>query len=105
MKEVKVLLAQSCPVRLLCPQDPLDKSTGVGYHSLLQGIFLTQGMNPSLRLCRQILYHLSQQGSPRGPELKKDKKQNRDLVTKYEVQVWMISQKQNRTECTIRAEC
>ena len=68
---MKVLLAQSCPVRLLCPQDPLDKSTGVGYHSLLQGTFLTQGMNPSLRLCRQILYHLSQQGSPRGPELKK----------------------------------
>ena len=27
------------------------------------------------------------------PELKKDKKQNRDLVTKYEIKVWMISQK------------
>ena len=30
---------------------------------LLQGIFLTQGSNPSLLLCRQILYHLSHQGS------------------------------------------
>ena len=27
------------------------------------------------------------------PDLKKDKKRNRDLVTKYEVQVWTISQK------------
>ena len=31
----------------------------MGYHSLLQGIFLTQGLNPHLCLlhCRQILYH------------------------------------------------
>ena len=34
-------------------------------HSLLQGIFLTQGLNPSLPHCRQILYHLSYQGSPK----------------------------------------
>ena len=33
-------------------------------HSLLQGIFLTQGSNPGLLHCRQILYHLSHQGSP-----------------------------------------
>ena len=33
------------------------------YHSLLQGIFLTHGLNPSLLHCRQILYHLSHQGS------------------------------------------
>ena len=32
-------------------------------HCLLQGIFLTQGSNPHLLLCRQILYHLSHQGS------------------------------------------
>ena len=34
-------------------------------HSLLQGIFLTQGQNPNpcLLHCRQILYHLSHQGS------------------------------------------
>ena len=32
--------------------------------SLLQGIFLNQGSNPGLLHCRQILYHLSQQGSP-----------------------------------------
>ena len=29
--------------------------------SLLKGIFLTQGSNPGLLGCRQILYHLSQQ--------------------------------------------
>ena len=33
-------------------------------HSLLQGIFLTQGSNLGLLNCRQILYHLSHQGSP-----------------------------------------
>ena len=32
-------------------------------HFLFQGIFLTQGSNPSLLHCRQILYHLSHQGS------------------------------------------
>ena len=32
-------------------------------HSLLQGILLTQGSNPSLLHCRQILYHLSHQRS------------------------------------------
>ena len=33
---------------LLCPCHSPGKITGVGYHSLLQGIFLTQGLNPSL---------------------------------------------------------
>ena len=33
--------------------------------SLLQGIFPTQGLNWSLLHCRQILYQLSHQGSPR----------------------------------------
>ena len=40
-----------------------SKNTRVGSHSLLQGIFLTQGSNLSLVRCRQILYHLSHQGS------------------------------------------
>ena len=39
------------------------KSTGVGCQSLLQGIFLTQGLNPGVLHCRWILYHLSHQGS------------------------------------------
>ena len=36
----------------------------VSSHSLLQGIFPTQGSNPGLLHCRQILYHLSHQGIP-----------------------------------------
>ena len=44
--------------------DSPGKNTGVGCHALLQGIFPTQGSNPGLPHCRQILYHLSQQGSP-----------------------------------------
>ena len=33
------------PTRLLCPWDSPSKNTGVGSHSHLQGIFLTQGWN------------------------------------------------------------
>ena len=47
--------------RLLCPWDSPGTNTKVGCHSLLQGIFLTQGSNPGLLLCRQILYCLSHQ--------------------------------------------
>ena len=67
-------VTQLCPT--LC--DPMDcslpgssphgilqaKSTGVGCHFLLQGIFPTQGSNPGLQHCRQTLHHLSHQGSP-----------------------------------------
>ena len=49
------------PSRLLCPWDLPGKNTGMGCHFLLQGIFLTQGLNQSLLHCRQILYHLSYQ--------------------------------------------
>ena len=34
----------------------------MGGHFLLQGIFLTQGLNLSLLHCRQSLYHLNHQG-------------------------------------------
>ena len=71
-KHMKVLVAHSCltfcdplePTRLLCPGDSTDRNTGVNAHSLSQGIFLTQGLNPGLPHCRQILYGLSHQGSP-----------------------------------------
>ena len=33
------------------------QESGVGCHFLLQGIFPTQGLNPSLCFGRQILYH------------------------------------------------
>ena len=65
---VCVLVAQSCltfcnPIRLLCLWDSPGKTTGVGFHSLFQGIFLTQGLNLGPLHCRQVLYHLSHQGS------------------------------------------
>ena len=36
--------------------DSPGNNTGVGCHFLLQGVFLTQELNPSLLHCRQILY-------------------------------------------------
>ena len=68
------MYAQSC----LTPCDPMDcsppdssvhgifpgKNTGLDCHFLLQGIFPIQGLNSGLLHCRQILYHLSYQGSP-----------------------------------------
>ena len=43
----------------LCPWNCPGKDTGVGCHYLLQGIFSTQGSNPGLKHCWQILYCLS----------------------------------------------
>ena len=51
------------PSRLLCPWDSPGKNIGLRYHSLLQGILLTQGSNPGLLHFWQILYYLSRQGS------------------------------------------
>ena len=65
---------QSCPTlwdRMDCSLpassvhgDSPGKTITVGCHALLQGIFPTQGLNPGLSHCRQILYCLSHQGSP-----------------------------------------
>ena len=63
----KVLVAQSrptlCSLWTVARQPPLSmgfsrQNTAVGSHSLLQGIFLSQGSNPGLLRCRQTLYHL-----------------------------------------------
>ena len=69
------LIAQSCPTfcePMDCsppgssvPGDFPGKNTGVGCHAHLLGLFPTQGSNPGFLQCRRILYHLSQQGSPR----------------------------------------
>ena len=53
-------LYELLPAKLLCSWDAPGKNTGVGCHALLQGIFLTQGLNLGLLglwPCRQILYH------------------------------------------------
>ena len=74
MINLKVNVKVTQPCLTLC--NPMDytvyspwnspgQNTGVGSLSLLQGIFPTQGSNPGLPHCRQILYQLSHQGSPR----------------------------------------
>ena len=73
LKDVKVKVTQAfltlcdpvecSPPRLLCPWNSQEKNTGLGSHSLLQRIFLTQGSNQSLPHCRQTLYYLSHQKS------------------------------------------
>ena len=50
---VHAKLLRSCPTlcnptRLFCPCDSPGMNTGVGCHALLQGIFLTQGLNSHL---------------------------------------------------------
>ena len=64
LSHVQLFVTPWTPARFLCPCDSPGKNTGMGCHSLLQGIFLTRGTNPGLSHCRRILYSLSHQGSP-----------------------------------------
>ena len=67
--------AQSCltlcdpqglgPARILCPWNSSGQNTEMCCHSLLQGICLTQGLNPGLSYCRQMVNILSE---PQGIE-------------------------------------
>ena len=77
---VRPVLTRICSVAQLCLTlwDPMNyslpgsfvhgdspgKNSGVSCHALLQGICSTQGLNPGLPHCGQILHHLSHQGSP-----------------------------------------
>ena len=58
-----VVLDSLRPGGLYSPWNSLGQNTGVGSLSLLQGIFPTQGSNPGLLHCRQILYQLSHKGN------------------------------------------
>ena len=64
----KVKVAQLYPTLrphgLHSPWNSPRKNTGVSSISLLQGIFPTQGSNPGLPNCRQVLHQLSHKGSP-----------------------------------------
>ena len=53
------------PHGLYRPWNPLGQNTGMGSLFLLQGIFPTQGLNPGLPHCRQILHQLSHKRRPR----------------------------------------
>ena len=68
---------------LLCPQGFPGEHTGVGCHFLLQGIFSTQGLNPGLLHCRQVVYGLSYRGSPCG--------RCRDIIQHFQLQpLWQV---------------
>ena len=56
---------RTVPARLLCPWNLLGKKTGVSCHFLLHGSFPTQESNLNLLHCRQIVYPLSYEGSPK----------------------------------------
>ena len=63
---LKVQVTQLYPT--LCdsmdyPWNSPGQNTGVGSHSLLQGIFPAQGSSPGLPHCRRILYQLSHRGT------------------------------------------
>ena len=62
------LVAKSRPT--LCgPWTSPGKNTRVGCHSLLHGIFMTQGSNLGLLHCRKVLYCLNHQGSLKAARL------------------------------------
>ena len=67
-REKSPVTAQSCPTpcdptdhthQAPCPWDSPGKNAGVGFHFLLQGIFLTKGSNPGLAHSRQTHYLIS----------------------------------------------
>ena len=63
------------PATLLCPWESPGKNTGVGCHALLQGIFLTQGLNPHLFR----LLHLQASSLPPAPPGKPKNQVPREL--------------------------
>ena len=68
LKASKTAICHPCEDRRevkVAPWNFPGQNTGMGTHSLLQGIFPTQGSNPGLPHCRKTLYRLSHQGSPR----------------------------------------
>ena len=62
------LVTKSCPTlwdpaRLFCPWDSPGRNTGVGCHFLLQGIFPTQGIEPSSPVLADGLFTTESQGT------------------------------------------
>ena len=65
---IYIYLCSVCPTLwphgLYSPWTSPGQNTGVASLSILQRIFPTQGSNPRLPQCMQILYQLSYEGSP-----------------------------------------
>ena len=88
------------PHGLYSPWNFSGQNTGMGCLSLVQGIFPTQGLNPGLPHCRQILYQLSHKGNPVntwiwiwrisliGSCQKQEKEWSRSHLTKIKIQRW-----------------
>ena len=77
------------------------KNTGVDCHSLLQGIFPSQGSNLGLPHFKQILYCLSHKGSPpwkyrelNATELGKEGRENSRSAL-----VWHVGSAEEKTAC------
>ena len=93
-KSQRVMSDSLQPHGLYCPWNSPGQSTGVDDScSLLQGISPTQGLNPGLPHCRQILYRSSHQGSPiTGKQSHKSRKwdslQNRLELFKNFLNAW-----------------
>ena len=68
------------------------KNTGVVSHFLLQGTFLTQGLNPGLQHCRKILYQLQ-------VDSLQEKPQNTGLVSLSFLQGIFPTRNQTRVSC------
>ena len=72
-----MLIAQSCnPMDCSLPDSFVHgslpgKNTGVGNHSFLHEILMTQRSNLCFLHCRQILYYLSHERIPKEPVLSK----------------------------------
>ena len=121
-------VAQSCPT--LC--DPVDiyspwnspgKNTGVGSHSLLQGIFPTQGWNPGLLHCSCFFFFLlsqppgkqwaitnsSRKNEAAGPKRKQcpvvDMCGGENNVQCYKEQLWRAPKSQLAVEQPLTGEC
>jgi len=73
VRESRSVVSDSLPpCGLYSPWDSPGQNTGVGSHSLLQGIFPTQESNGGLLHCSRILYQLSYQGSHREGEIRRN---------------------------------
>ena len=87
------------PTSLLRPWNFLGKSTGVGCHFLLQMIFPTQGSNPGILYYRQLLYHLSHQGSP------VSKRQGTNIKEEGNAEEQRVWKEQNDEHCLKAETC
>ena len=79
------------PARLLCPWGSPGKNTGVGCHALLQGIFPTQGLNPSL--LGLLRWQVGGFFTTRATWEALLKKNNPSQTTVFGVSAWMVKNK------------